>query len=119
MKETDKSFSDVKEGEYYSKALSWALQQGIVKGTGANEFSPEAICTRAQTVTILYRYAKSPAVNSKHNFVDVNEGTYYSDAVKWAFENGITSGTDINLFSPDAICNRAQIITFLYRYLGR
>ena len=119
VKETDKSFSDVKEGEYYSKALSWALQQGIVKGTGANEFSPEAICTRAQTVTILYRYAKSPAVNSKHNFVDVNEGTYYSDAVKWAFENGITSGTDVNLFSPDAICNRAQIVTFLYRYLGR
>lgn len=119
VKETDKSFSDVKEGEYYSKALRWALQQGIVKGTGANEFSPEAICTRAQTAAILYRYAKSPAVNSKHNFVDVNEGTYYSDAVKWAFENGITSGTDVNLFSPDAICNRAQIITFLYRYMGR
>lgn len=119
VKETDKSFSDVKEGEYYSKALRWALQQGIVKGTGANEFSPEAICTRAQTAAILYRYAKLPAVNSKHNFVDVNEGTYYSDAVKWAFENGITSGTDVNLFSPDAICNRAQIITFLYRYLGR
>lgn len=119
VKEMDKSFSDVKEGEYYSKALRWALQQGIVKGTGANEFNPEAICTRAQTAAILYRYAKSPAVNSKHNFVDVNEGTYYSDAVKWAFENGITSGTDVNLFSPDAICNRAQIITFLYRYLGR
>ena len=119
VKETDNSFSDVKAGEYYSKALLWASQQGIVKGTGANKFSPEAICTRAQTVTMLYRYAKSPAVSIGKNFVDVNEGAYYSNSVKWAFENGITSGTDANLFSPDAICKRAQIITFLYRYMGR
>ena len=81
--------------------MLWALQQGIVKGTGANEFSPEAICTRAQTVAILYRYAKSPAVSGGKNFADVNEGTYYSNAVNWAFEKRITSGTDVNLFSPD------------------
>ena len=119
VKKTDNSFSDVKADRYYSKAVLWALQQGIVKGTGANEFSPEAICTRAQTVAILYRYAKSPAVSDGKNFADVNEGTYYSNAVNWAFEKRITSGTDVNLFSPDAICNRAQIITFLYRYMGR
>lgn len=113
------TFSDVKKGSYYEKAVAWALAEGITKGTSATTFSPDAYCSRGQIVTLMYRMEKLKAINAKENpFIDVAEGTYYYDAVLWAAENGITVGTDENLFSPDKECTRGEIITFIYRLAG-
>ena len=114
---TDNPFADVKADAYYNKALLWAVEQGIVKGTSATAFSPDATCTRGQMAAILYRYAKSPDVKGDKSFADVKADAYYANAVKWAAEQGITEGTGATSFSPDATCTRAQIVTFLYRYM--
>ena len=116
---TDNPFADVKADAYYNKALLWAVEQGIVKGTSATAFSPDATCTRGQMAAILYRYAKSPEVKGDKSFADVKADAYYANAVKWAAEQGITAGTSATSFSPDATCTRAQIVTFLYRYMGK
>ena len=109
-------FVDVPEGSYYEEAVNWAVEKGITTGTDATHFSPDGICTRAQAVTFLWRAAGSPAAKSAvMPFTDVKAGSYYYDAVLWAVENGITKGTSDTLFSPDATCSRAQIVTFLWR----
>ena len=109
-------FVDVPEGSYYEEAVNWAVEKGITTGTDATHFSPDGICTRAQAVTFLWRAAGSPAAKSAvMPFTDVKAGSYYYDAVLWAVENGITKGTSDTMFSPDATCSRAQIITFLWR----
>ena len=109
-------FVDVPEGSYYEEAVSWAVEKGITTGTDATHFSPDGICTRAQAVTFLWRAAGSPAAKSAvMPFTDVKAGSYYYDAVLWAVENGITKGTSDTMFSPDATCSRAQIVTFLWR----
>ena len=109
-------FVDVPEGSYYEEAVSWAVEKGITTGTDATHFSPDGICTRAQAVTFLWRAAGSPAAKSAvMPFADVKAGSYYYDAVLWAVENGITKGTSDTMFSPDATCSRAQIVTFLWR----
>lgn len=113
------AFSDVPEGAYYTDAVAWAVEKGVTSGTSAITFSPNATCTRAQTVTFLWRSQKSPADGTANSFTDVAEGTYYTDAVKWAVKNSITSGTSATTFSPNADCSRAQIVTFLYRCLGK
>lgn len=113
--DTAVTFDDVIPGSYYYNAVQWAASQGIVTGTGAGMFSPNAPCTRAQAVTFLYRYEKSSAVSGDSPFTDVADGTYYRDAVLWATEKDITTGTSANTFSPDEICTRSQIVTFLYR----
>ncbi len=113
------SLSDVPADAYYAKAVAWALEQGITKGTGSSTFSPDATCSRAQIVTFLWRAQQSPAAASVHGFNDVAADAYYADAVNWAVENGITSGTSAAAFSPNADCTRGQIMTFLYRCLGR
>lgn len=112
------SFEDVDETAYYDKALLWAVQNGITSGTSATTFSPDALCTRGQMVTFLYRSAKSPAVSGSHSFRDVKAEDYYSDAVIWAKGEGITAGTSATTFSPDACCTRGQMVTFLFRYLA-
>ena len=109
-------FVDVPEGSYYEEAVNWAVEKGITTGTDATHFSPDGICTRAQAVTFLWRAAGSPAAKSAvMPFTDVKVGSYYYDAVLWAVENGITKGTSETMFSPDATCSRAQIVTFLWR----
>lgn len=111
-------FTDVVEGSYYYDAVLWAVENGITSGTSATTFSPNATVTRAQNVTFLWRWAESPAAEQANPFTDVAEGKYYHDAVIWAAEQGITSGTTATTFSPDDPCLRSQIVTFLYRYLA-
>ena len=107
-------FKDVSETDYYYPAVLWAIENGITSGTGAETFSPNATCTRAQSAALLYR-SKGAAAAGVSDFADVAKDAYYADAVAWAAEKGITSGTGNGLFSPDAFCTRAQIVTFLYR----
>ncbi len=109
-------FTDVKSGSYYEKAVQWAVENNITGGTGNNTFSPDSVCTRAQIVTFLYHAASSPAISGNSSFNDVKFGSYYENAVKWAVENGITSGTGDGRFSPGDNCVRGQIVTFLYNY---
>ena len=111
------SFADVPADAYYAKAVAWAVENGITSGTGGGKFSPNATCTRAQIVTFLYRAAGSPAVSGGSVFSDVKAGAYYADAVTWAANKGITGGIGNGLFGSDNNCTRAQIVTFLYRYV--
>lgn len=108
-------FTDVPKGSYYETAVLWAVENGITKGTSDTTFSPDATCSRAQIVTFLWRSQKSPAVGSLNPFTDVSANAYYTDAVLWAVEENITKGTTATMFSPDADCTRAQIVTLLYR----
>ena len=112
------SFTDVKTNTWYANAVEWAVKKKITTGTSATTFTPDATCTRAQIVTFLWRSQKSPAAKSANPFTDVAAESYCYDAVLWAVENGITSGTSATTFSPNATCTRAQIVTFLYRCLG-
>ena len=111
-------FEDVAAEAYYYKAVLWAVENGITKGTSATTFSPDADCTRAQIVTFLWRAQKSPAAVGVNPFTDVAADAYYVDAVLWAVEEKVTNGTSATTFSPDADCTRAQIVTFLYRALN-
>lgn len=107
-------FVDVSADAYYAKAVAWAVEEGIVSGTSATTFSPDAVCTRAQSVAFLYR-AFGEKVNEAAGFSDVSADAYYADAVAWAVENGVASGIGGGLFAPDQDCARGQIVAFLYR----
>ena len=111
---TMSSFSDVSADSYYAKAVAWAVENGITVGTSSTTFSPDDTCTRAQSVTFLFR-ALGKLVDSKAKFSDVPTDSYYANAVAWAVENGVTNGIGNNLFGPDNSCTRAQIVTFLFR----
>ena len=111
-------FVDVATGSYYYDAVDWAVENGITNGVSSNMFAPDDPCTRAQIVTFLWRAAGSPAPKSMSSFTDVPADAFYAKAVAWAVENGITSGTGEGKFSPNAICTRAQSVTFLYRASG-
>ena len=135
-------FTDIAEGSYYYKAVLWAVENEITKGTSATTFGPADVCTRGQVVTFLWRTAGSPDPNapeivivSNDNetpiipfnpdsgdaecpFEDVVEGAYYYDAMLWAVANEITNGTSATTFSPGATCTRGQVVTFLYRALA-
>lgn len=113
------NFTDVPENAYYYDAVAWAVQNGVTGGTSATTFSPDAICTRAEMVTFLWRAAGSPEPTTTNNpFTDVQSGEYYYDAVLWAVTNGITAGTSATTFSPDATCTRGQAMTFLWHQAG-
>ena len=107
-------FVDVSADAYYAKAVAWAVEQGIVSGTSATTFNPDAVCTRAQSVAFLYR-AFGEKVNKAAGFSDVSADAYYADAVAWAVKNGVASGIGGGLFAPDQDCARGQIVAFLYR----
>lgn len=112
-------FVDVPANAYYRDAVEWAVSRGITSGTSNTTFSPDMSCTRAQMVTFLWRAAGSPAPQSTVNpFTDVQSGAYYYDAVLWATEQGITSGTSATTFAPDATVTRGQTVTFLWRQAG-
>ena len=108
-------FRDVPKDAYYRKAVLWAAGEGITSGTSATTFSPNATVTRAQTVTFLWRWEGEPEADQRSGFRDVPTGQYYSEAVSWAVEAGITTGTGTTTFSPGQTCTRAQIVTFLWR----
>ena len=112
-------FTDVAEDSYYYKAVLWAVEKGIAKGTSETTFSPNDTCTRGQTVAFLYRYANSPAVSGSNSFADVSETAYYYNATLWAMSEKVTEGTSATTFSPNDLCTRGQIVTFLYRYMGK
>ena len=105
----------MKPGSYYEKAVAWAVENGITKGTSDTAFSPDAPCSRRQIVTFLWRSQKSPATGTANPFTDVKPGDYYADAVLWAVAKGVTHGTTDTTFSPGSGCTRAQIVTFLWR----
>lgn len=114
--ELDVSFIDVPANAYYYDAVAWAVENGVTNGTSDTTFSPDVTCTRAQTVTFLWRAAGSPAPRSSVNpFTDVQPGAYYYEAVLWAVENGITKGTSDTTFSPDDTVTRGQTVTFQHR----
>jgi len=116
---TEMSFTDVPADAYYYDAVLWAVENNITTGTGNGKFSPLMDCSRAQIVTFLWRSQGSPAVSGVENpFKDVPVGQYYTDAVLWAVKEGITTGTAADKFSPDMICTRSQIVTFLFRGVG-
>jgi len=106
--------TDVAAGSYYEKAVAWAIENGITTGTADGKFSPNAPCTRAQSMTFLFRASKASA-DGAPAFGDVAADAYYAEAVKWATDNGITNGTTSSTFSPGRGCTRAQIVTFLWR----
>ena len=111
--------ADVPGDAYYAEAVRWALSQGITTGTADGKFSPNAPCTRAQSMTFLFRASKASA-DGVPAFSDVAADAYYAEAVKWATDNGITNGTTSSTFSPGSGCTRAQIVTFLWRlYAGK
>ncbi len=115
MTEGGTVFADVPTGAYYYHAVLWAAENGITSGTSKTTFSPDLQCTRAQIVTMLWRAAGCPAVKASASFADVAADAWYAAAVAWAVEEGITLGTGAGVFSPDAVCTRAQIVTFLFR----
>ena len=116
---TNSPFADVKADAYYYKAVLWATENSITKGTSDSTFSPNRTVTRSQTMTFLWRTAGNPTLDGPNHFADVKAGAYYADAVLWAIKESITSGTSAETFSPLEDCSRAQIVTFLYRYMGK
>ena len=112
----DNPFVDVRQSDFFYKAVLWAVEEGITNGTDATHFSPSIPCNRATVVTFLYRSLNGPAVDSAENpFTDVPAGDWFTEAVVWAVKNGITNGISATEFAPAALCSRAQIVTFLYR----
>lgn len=112
------AFEDVSEDAYYADAVDWAVRNGVTNGVAEGVFAPDASCTRAQAVTFLWRAAGAPVTSGECVFTDVDSSDYYYDAVVWAVANGVTDGIGNGLFAPDAVCTRAQIVTFLYRMAG-
>ena len=112
---TSHPFTDVPAGSFCEKAVLWALEKNITSGTDETHFSPLATCNRATIVTFLYKALGSPELTAAENpFEDIPDESWYTAPVLWAKEAGITSGTDATHFSPASLCNRAQMVTFLY-----
>ena len=112
-------FVDVPEGSFYYDPVAWAVEEGVTTGTDSTHFSPSADCQRAAVVTFLWRAMDKPEPKeSTLPFVDVQDGAFFRDAVLWAVEKNITAGTDATHFSPFLPCNRAQVVTFLWRTMG-
>lgn len=109
-------FTDVQPSDYYYNAVLWAVEQGITTGLNVTTFGPDVTVTRGQVATFLYRAASAAKPNTFNPFTDVKTTAYNYNAILWAYDNRITTGTSDTTFSPDAYCTRAQIVTFLYRY---
>ena len=119
-KPMENPFVDVAEDAYYAAPVLWAVEHGITNGMTETTFAPDGTCTRGQIVTFLWRSKGSPAPAFAHNpFTDVPADAWYTDAVLWAVEQGITTGTSATTFSPDAGCTRGQVATFLWRANGQ
>jgi len=101
---------------WFHEAVDYVVSKGIMNGMDDTHFGPAATTNRAQVVTVLYRMAGSPAVEGQLPFADVPADAWFHDAVLWAVEKGITNGVDDTHFAPGAAINRAQLVTFLYRF---
>ena len=113
---TENPFVDVKPGDFFHKAVLWAVENGITNGLDTTHFGPTASCNRAQVVTFLWRTMGRPgSYSARTPFTDVKAGDFYYEAVLWAVENGVTNGLSATEFGVNSVCNRAQIVTFLYR----
>lgn len=110
------SFTDVKDSDYYYKAALWASEKGLIAGTTLGADTP---CTRSMVVTYLWKLAGQPEATKATIFTDVDSNADYAKAVAWAVEQEITSGTSATTFAPDGICTRGQIVTFLFRAMGK
>ena len=108
-------FNDVKESDFFYTAVLWAVEEGITSGMSANEFKPYASTNRAQAVTFLWRFLGKPAATGTNSFTDVKAGEWYEAAINWAVENGVTNGQSEGVFGIHNKCNRAHMVTFLYR----
>ena len=112
-------FLDVEEKDYFYKAVSWAVEKGVTAGVGNDLFAPDEACTREQAVTFLWRSEGRPEPTVTSEFSDIKEKDYSYKAVSWAVEKGVTAGYVDDLFAPDLECTRAQIVSFLYRLMGK
>lgn len=108
-------FLDVSDTDYFCKPAIWAFENSMVEG---EYFQPHVPCSRSMAVTYLWKQAGWPIGSATTNFTDVPTSADYVQAVSWALDMGITSGTSASTFSPDSTCTRSQIITFLYRSLA-
>ena len=111
-------FTDVPDSFWASKEIAWAVDKGVVNGTSATTFSPNAPCTRGQIVTFLFRASGDEKVATGTNFADVAAGSYCADAVAWAVANKVANGFADGSFRPEATCTRGQAVTFIYRALA-
>jgi len=114
----DPGFVDVPAGAFYEQAVAWAACEGITTGTSPTTFSPDATAVRSHAATFLWRFAAEPT-GLAHSFGDVPAGSFFEDAVAWMATTGITTGTTPTTFDPNATVTRAQMATFLWRYVGR
>jgi len=114
----DNPFTDVKEGDWYYNAVLWAVSEGITNGTSSTTFGPSGVTNRAQVVTFLWRYLDSPEAGAANPFEDVDASAWYGAPVLWAVENGITNGMSATEFGVNTNCNRAHMVTFLYRAMN-
>lgn len=113
-------FEDVGSGSRFYTAILWAYHAGITAGKTSSSFAPNDPCTRTQVVAFLYRYAECPDVDAVENpFNDVGNGNRFLNAILWAYSNGITAGKTNTAFDPSSNCTRAQVVTFLYRYMNK
>ncbi len=113
---TENPFTDVPAEGWFTKPVLWALENGITQGVSPTEFGPNLACNRAQVVTFLWRLMQEPQPGlTEHPFTDVQAGSWYEAPVLWALENGITTGATTDTFNPVGQCQRAQVVTFLYR----
>ena len=108
-------FTDVFESDWYYDAVLWAVEEGITTGISATEFAPYGVTNRAQAVTFLWRYLNEPIASTENSFSDVVDGAWYEAAVNWAVENKVTNGMDSDTFGIEVNCNRAHMVTFLFR----
>ena len=117
--DTVNPFTDVSKDSVYYNAILWAVEKGITKGTTETTFDPNAVCTRGQIVTFLFRASGDEKVATGTNFADVASGSYCADAVAWAVANDVTNGFADGTFRPEATCTRGQAVTFIYRALAK
>ena len=112
-------FVDVQKGGFYEQAVLWAVEKGITNGTDSTHFGPNDPCNRASVVTFLWRAADKPAASGSLPFADVPANSWYADPVRWAVASGITNGISSTEFGALGSCNRAQVVTFLYRAFAK
>lgn len=115
----DSGFVDVPMNTWYTNAVIWAAGTGIASGVDAEHFDPDVTCTRAQALTFLWRALGKPEVEQYGVFEDVPGGAYYAEAVNWAYWTSVANGIGGDSFGPDAPCTRGQVITFLWRAMGK
>lgn len=113
------AFSDVHSSDYYSEPVAWAVKNHITDGVSATRFAPNEACTRAQIVGFLWKLEGRPAAETDVLFDDVQPGSWYYDAVRWAVAAHVTDGVSATQFAPDKVCTRADGAAFLYKYYGR